>query len=170
MLSRHQAEPRGEIPPSSERLWRWRQNCDHRADQRANARDRHQPSRDVALLGTTDNLFVELSDLSVDLGQRFYQIFQGVSRIGGQATFCVLDKSDKACSVYYPLWHHLSELGQMATQGIDRLGALPDQKFPDAEDHGRTLARFTLHRHESHRQPRYCVTARRERHICPAVS
>lgn len=48
----------------------------------------------------------------------------------------------------------------MAEQGIDGLGPLPDQKFPNAKHHGRILCLLALHRNEAHRRARRCFANR----------
>ena len=54
----------------------------------------------------------------------------------------------------------LPELGQVATQGIDGLRSLPDQKLSDPTDHRRTVGLFVLHGHKAHRRALCCLTNR----------
>lgn len=63
------------------------------------------------------------------MGKRGDQDCQSNGRINWQPTFRILDDRNQPSRVGRPLWHDLPELGQMAPQGIDRLRALPDQKF-----------------------------------------
>ena len=49
--------------------------------------------------------------------------------------------------------HDKAELGEVAAQGVDQLGPLPDQQVAGAEDDSRALRRRALGRDEAHRRP-----------------
>jgi hypothetical protein len=65
MLSGRKAEPSCKIPRLAEDLRRRRKGRDGRGDQRTNARHRHEPSRDLVLLGSTGDLGIKLCYLSL---------------------------------------------------------------------------------------------------------
>src|SRR6516225_1119314 len=46
-----------------------------------------------------------------------------------------------------------SELGQMTTQSVDNLSALPDQKISGSKNNCRSLGCFAPYLHEAHRRP-----------------
>lgn len=148
-------EPGGEVMRLAESLRRRRKGREGRGDQRTDARHRHQPSRDLVLLGSTADLNIKPSDLSLQLRQCRDQDLEpggGGDRQAGRVPG--LRRLQSALMYSRPLRHDLPKLAQMAAQSIYGLVPLPDQKLAHAKHHGRALCLLTLHRNKAHRRAR----------------
>lgn len=94
------------------------------------------------------------------MGQGRDKNLKGGDGIQGQAAVRILDDGDRLCGIRRSLRDDLPELGQMATQGVDGLRALPDQKLSDQKDHRCSLGLFALHGHEAHGRALCCFADR----------
>jgi hypothetical protein len=136
VLPWHKAKPGRKVACLAERLGRRGQDRDGRGDQRPDARHRHQPPGHLILLGAAGDLGIELADLRLQMARVPTITFNVAMASSGQATFRIIDDGYQA-GVGRPFGHDLTELRQVAAQGVDRLRSLPDQQLPDPEDHRR---------------------------------
>lgn len=86
----------------------------------------------------------------VELRERCGKDRQGGPRRCRKVRLLVLQYRDQAPDIRRALGHDPAVFAQMSAEGIDRLGALPDQQFPHAEDARCPLRFLALHRSKAH--------------------
>ena len=126
-----QAEPGRTIPSLSECLGRRRKGRDSRRNQRTDARHHHKTPRHFILLCPKGDLDIKLPDLCLQLLKCRDQHLERGNSTGRKITFGVFDNRDQRRSVGRPRWHDLPKFAQVATQGVNGLCPLSDQKFAD---------------------------------------
>jgi hypothetical protein len=131
MLSWHKTKPGGKVACLAERLGRRSQHRYSRGDEWPYSRHCHEPQGHPVCLRPPVGLGIELADLGLQMAQRRNLDFERSDGVGRRAAGRLLDEGDQLRGIRRPLRDDLSELRQMAAQGVDRLRALLDQKLPD---------------------------------------
>src|SRR4051794_21415285 len=152
-LNRGQPEPRGEIATAPERVGRWGQCREGRRCHSPDPRDGHQPARDSALLRLPRDLSVEHGDALIEGLQLLHQDAQDHASRMRQIGRGIVHEGDELGHMKGPFGRNDAELSQMASQGIDGLGALANQQVSRAEHNGCGLRLLTFHGHEAHGGP-----------------
>jgi len=110
------------------------------------ANDRHQPPRRLVFPRPAGDLSIERRDPLVEVAQTIDQNLQRRPRRLRQRVVLRLDEFGQATRVPRPLWHNSAELGQVTSERVDRLRALPAQKLAHPEDGRCALLLLALHR------------------------
>jgi len=86
--------PRHKIPSFTENLCRGNQGCKGRRNQRADAGARHQPPRQIILLGTVRDLSVKFGDLRFQMAPLQDQSLSGCDYFNRRPTARTLNDLD----------------------------------------------------------------------------
>src|SRR3954452_7940692 len=149
-LNRGQPEPSREIATAPECVGRWGQRRESRRCHGPDPRDGHQPTRHCILFGMPGDLPIEHSNALVQRSEFLDQHSQnGPSRLG-QIGGGVLQGSDELGRMDRPFGGDHPELGQVAPERVDGLGALANQQVAGAEHDGCGLLVRALEGYKAH--------------------